>query len=191
MKAGYTIWLLAFVFVAQTQMAQTTGSGVYITLADYKSNKLAEDVACKKHSKEIFKKHDVFAKTSFVVINNGKKTVYLKKDLYAYRDCANTVWRFYNNREYEIVETKEIYIYILEKIVLNGIAVEKGPVYYFSNGAGGEIKKLTMANLMAAYPNQQTFYILGTPVKSDEDIKAFDTTHKTDIANYLYSGVIK
>ena len=189
MKAIYYTILL---FVTTHLVAQTVGIGVYISADDYKNNKPAEEVECKKTSKEIFKKHDVFGKMLFVVINKGVKKTYFKKDIYAYRDCDNRIWRFYNNLEYEILEANNIYIYAIEKIVINGIAVERDPIYYFSDGANGEIKKLTTANLKTAYPNNQTLTnILDTYIKTNQDIRGFDATRKTYIANYLYSEAVK
>lgn len=191
MRVTCTIYLLVFFFITKL-VAQPTNIGVYVSADDYKNNKPTEEVECKKTSKEVFKKHDVFAKSSFVVINKGVKKTYLKKELYAYRDCDNRVWRFYNKHAYEILEAKNIYIYAVEKIVINGIAVEKDPIYYFSNGADGEIKKLTTANLKAAYPNNQTLInILDTYVQTNEVLKRFDATRNTYIANYLYSEAIK
>jgi len=192
MKAICTIYLLMFVFVAKHIVAQTVNSGVYISAADYKNNKLAEEVECKKNSKEVFKKHDLFAKALFEVINKGVKKIYLKKDIYAYRDCDNRVWRFYNNHQYEILEAKNVYIYAVEKIVMNGIAVEREPVFYFSAGATGEIKKLTTANLKATYLNNHTLInILDTYIQTNEDLRSFDATRNTYVANYLYSQALK
>lgn len=191
MKRVISILFLVCVFVLGVAQTKTHCSGVYVTLSDYKNNKIAEEVAC-TDNKATFKKHDFFGKASFVVISKGKKTTYQKKDIYAYRDCNNRVWRFYNNREYEILETKKIYVYALEKIVINGIAVEKDPVYYFSDGAGGKIQKLTVANLKAAYPNNPSLYrVLDNYAKTNEELRAFDATRNTYIVNYLYSEAIK
>lgn len=190
MKVIYTI--LLFAFVTKHLVAQTASIGVYVSADDYKNNKLADEVECKKNSKETFKKHDVFAKSSFVVVNKGVKKTYLKKDIYGYRDCDNRVWRFYDNHEYEILEANNIYIYTIEKIVINGIAVERDLIYYFSDGANGEIKKLTTANLKTTYPNNQTLTnILDTYIKTNQDIRGFDATRNTYIANYLYSEAVK
>jgi hypothetical protein len=192
MKIINGIPLVLFVLLTKNVAAQNNSSGVYISAADYKNNKLADEVECKKNSKEVFKKHDVFAKASFVVVNKGTKITYLKKDIYAYRDCNNRVWRFYNNRQYEILEAKNVYIYAVEKIVISGIAVERDAIYYFSDGADGEIKKLTTANLKATYPNNQTLTsILDSYIQTNQDIKGFDATRNTYIVNYLYSQTIR
>ena len=192
MKKIYAMLLWLFVFAAKLMVAQTINGGVYMTLDDYTNNKLAEEVECKKHSNEIFKKHDVFGAKKFVVINKGVKKTYLKNDIYGYRDCENRVWRFYNKQEYEILEAKNVYIYAIEKIVINGIVIERDPIYYFSDGPNGEIKKLTTANLKATYPNNQTLNnILDAYIETNQDIKGFDATRKTYIANYLYSEATK
>ena len=175
--------------------AQTTNviSGIYLTKDDFKSNKLIEEAEC-KNEKEKFERHDFFSRQEFVVINKGKTVAYQKKDIYAYRDCENTVWRFYNNKEYEILETKSIYIYRREQIVMNGIAIEKDPVYYFSNGCGGDVKELSIENLKLTYSTNQAFRnMLDAEFKSnkdatnlDPDIYLYDVLHKMYKVNYLF-----
>lgn len=187
---------LMFLFTCGENTAQTTtvSSGVYLTIDDYKKNKLIEEAEC-TNQKEKFERHDFFSRKEFVVINKGKKTTYQKKDIYAYRDCENKVWRFYNDKEYEILETKDIYIYSIKKVVLNGITVEKDPVYYFSDGANGEVKELIIDNLKLVYLNNKIFQNMleaefnsnKEAVNSDKAIHSYDFTHKMYKVNYLFS----
>ena len=170
----------------------TINSGVYVTVNDYKTNKLIEEAEC-TNEKEKFERHDIFSRPSFVVINKGKKTTYVKNDIYAYRDCENRVWRFYDNKEYEILEPKKIFIYRRSKILLNGLTIEKDPIYYFSSGADGEVKELSLENLKLTFSNNKTFCnILDAEFNSnkeilntDKEIHSYDLSHKMYKVNYL------
>jgi len=196
MKTKTVVIFLVLFLIPNTHTAQTTAvnSGVYVTAEDYENSKLIEEAEC-KNEKEKFERHDFFSRREFAVINKGKKITYLKKNIYAYRDCENKVWRFYNNKEYQIVETKDMYIYTIRKVVLNGITVEKDPVYYFSSSASGEIKELSDANLKSAYPNNKTFHNMldaefnsnKNEVNPDNGIHAYDFTHKMYKVNYIFS----
>lgn len=189
-KISILVYALLIIFtnfiIAQTNAVT---SGVYPTLESFVNNKLLEEADC-KNDKEKFEKHDFLSQSFFTVINKGKKTVYQKKDIYAYRDCDNNVWRFYNNKEYQIVEKKAIYIYKLRKVVLNGITVEKEPVYFFSKEPSGDIKELTINNLKAAYPANKTFHnMLDSEFDSEREektIHSYDKEHKMFKVNYLF-----
>jgi hypothetical protein len=200
MKAISVLASLMFLLLVEKNIAQTNSvtSGVYLTADDYKKNKLIEEAEC-TNDKEKFERHDVFSRPSFVVIIKGKKITFLKKDIYAYRDCDNKVWRFYNNQEYEILETKDIYIYSIRKVVLNGMTVEKDPVYYFSVGVNGEVKELNVDNLKSAYANNEVFrnmlvaeFNSNTEAgNSDKAVHSYDFAHKMYKVNYLLRQSIK
>ena len=165
-------------------------SGIYLTPEDFQNNKLIEEEECKKDHQD-FKKHDFFTRESFDVIYKGKKKTFLKKDIFAYRDCNDKTWRFYDNKEYEVVEKLDIYIYKLSKVVLNGITVEKDAVFYFSKGLKGRIRQLTNDNLKDTFSENKTFCrLVDEDLKSDIPEKAahsYDFTHKMYKVNYLYS----
>ena len=187
MKATYLFTFLFFFSFLEKNTAQTSiiSSGVYVTIEDFKNNRLIEEADC-KNNKEKIERHDFFSKQEFVVINKGKKLTYQKKDIYAYRDCENKTWRFCDNKEYQILETKVIYIYSLRKIVLNGATIEKDAVYYFSNGPSGEIKELSISNLKVVYPNNQVFHnMLDAEFNSDKAIQSYDVENKMYKVNYL------
>lgn len=193
MKPIYLLQFFMFFALTQKNTAQTApiNSGVYITKDDFINNKLSQEADC-QNDKEKFKKHDFFSKAQFTIINKGKKITYLKKDIYAYRDCENTVFRFYNNQEYEIMETKAIYIYAKRKIVIVGEDIERDPVYYFSKGATGDIIELSVANLKQSFINNQVFHnLLDAEFNPRNPVETFDATHKMYEVNYLYSQSVK
>lgn len=172
-------------FYAQTHIVT---SGIYLTAEDFKNNKLIEEEACKKEHEE-FKKHDFFNRETFEVIYRGKKKIFLKNSIFAYRDCNNKTWRFYNKNEYEIIEKLDIYIYKLSRIVLNGITVEKDPVFFFSNGLKGEIMQLTNDNLKNIFSDNKEFCrLVDEELKSeipDKVAHEYDFIHKMYKVNYL------
>jgi hypothetical protein len=193
MKPLHVLLFFMFFALAQKNTAQTAiiNSGVYITKDDFIHNRLTEEANC-KNDKEKFKKHDFFSKAEFTVINQGVKITYLKKDIYAYRDCENMVFRFYNNQEYEIMETNAIYIYSIRKIVIVGEDIERDPVYYFSKGATGDIKKLNIPNLKEAFINNQPFHnLLDAEFKGPNVVEMYDAVHKMYEVNYLYKQAVK
>ena len=194
MKAFYTLLFFILFILSQKSIAQkntVVNSGVYISKDDFIKNKLTQEADC-QNDKEKFKKHDFFTKAQFTIVNKGKKITYLKKDIYAYRDCENIVWRFYDNKEYEIMETKALYIYAIRKIVMVGEDIERDPIYYFSYGATGNIEKLTIANLKEAFKQNKTFgALLDNTFNAKNTIEAYDTTHKMYEVNYLYKQSIK
>jgi hypothetical protein len=164
----------------------TVTSGVYITAKDYKKNKLNIEADC-GNDKDRFERNDYFWTSNFVVIHKGKRVVYQKKDIYAYRDCNNRVWRFYNNQAYQIMEQKSIYIYTTQKIILNDVVVEKDPVVYFSVGQETEIKELTIANLKLAYADNWIFLnMLQVEPEPEKAVRSYDAEHKMYRVNYLY-----
>ncbi len=184
-----TIILLHGLGMAQTPTPSVT-SGIYLTAVDYEKHKLMEEVECKKEHED-FKTHDWFDRQSFEVLYKGKKTTYLKSNIYAYRDCSNKTWRFFNNKEYEILEIRDICVYKINKVVMNGIAVEKDFVYFFSKGLMGDIKELSKKNLKTVFANNKEFcQLIDTEIKDDDEEKVihrYDTGRKMYYINYLFS----
>ena len=113
----------------------------------------------------------------------------MKNKIFAYRDCNNKTWRFYNNKEYQIVEKLDIYIYKLSKVVLNGLTVEKDPVFYFSRGVKGDVKQLTNENLKTVFADNSEFCrLVNAELNSeipDKATHAYDFQHKMYKVNYL------
>jgi hypothetical protein len=164
----------------------TVTSGVYITAKDYKKNKLHVEADC-VNDKNKFEKNDYIWTSTFVVIHKGKRITYQKKDIYAYRDCNNKIWRFYKDQAYQIMETKAIYIYTTQKTILNDVVIEKDPIVYYSAGPEGEIKELTIANLKLTFPENWIFLnMVQVEPEPEKSIRAYDAEHKMYRVNYLY-----
>ncbi|MEO8761374.1 MAG: hypothetical protein ABI448_10815 [Bacteroidia bacterium] len=189
MKTISSLIFLMLFLLSNKSIAQVTTvtSGVFLTAKDYQNNKLVQEADCQKEQ-EKFKTNPIFSKSTFDVIYKGKKVTYQKKDLYAYRDCGNKIWRFYDNKEYEILEAKGIYIYSINKVVYDEGIIEKEPRYYFSIDASGEIIELTVDNLKLAYPKNKIFHnMIDEKFKVDDAIHSYDFSHKMFTVNYLFS----
>jgi len=181
------IVLLFFLIIEKSnaQDATIVLSGIFLTAKDYQNNKLIQDADC-ENDEQKFKTYNFFSKSTFDVLYKGKTTTYKKKDIYAYRNCHNEVWRFYKNKEYQIKETTAMYIYSVNKVVVDGGVIEMEPIYYFSTAADDEIKVLTIHNLKQEYPNNKKYHnMLDAEFSSDKAIQSYDFTNKMYVVNYL------
>ena len=189
MKSAKPLLLLILLFVVNSRMlgqgSSTVTSGVYVTAKDYKKGKLSVEADC-GNDKDKFEKNDYFWTNTFVVIHKGKRITFQKKDIYAYRDCNNKIWRFFNDQAYQVMEANTIYIYTTQKTVLNDVVIEKDPIVYFSVGAEGEIKELTIANLKLAFPENGVFLtMVQVEPEPERSVRSYDADHKTYRVNYL------
>ncbi len=178
--------IILFVFTSKTIAQDTTvTSGIFLTAKDFQHNKLIQEVDC-ENDKAKFKTNKFFSKSSFDVLYKGKSITYKKKNIYAYRNCDNKVWRFYNDKEYQILEISDLYIYSARKIVMDGGIIEEEPLYYFSSTSNGDIKKLTLANLKLTFPTNQVYQnMLDSEFMNDTKIYRYDVIHKMYKVNYL------
>ncbi|MBP9070201.1 MAG: hypothetical protein KBG47_11875 [Bacteroidia bacterium] len=189
MKSLVFVMISAFFLqMTDTCFAQTTTvtSGVYITAKDHKKNKLHVEADC-VNEKNKFERNDYFSTSTFVVIHKGKRVTYLKKNIFAYRDCNNRVWRFYKEQAYQIMETKSMWIYTTQKTILNDVVLEKDPVVYFSVGPETEIMELTIPNLKIAFRDNWIFLnMVQVEPESEKSVRSYDIEHKMYRVNYLY-----
>lgn len=161
-------------------------SGVYLTSNDYLNNILTYSIDCSTESHKI-KLHD-FNKSSHIdVIHNKIKYTLQKKEIYAFKDCENGVYRFFNNEEYKILEPKAIYIYSIEKNIPSGKNIKTITEYYFSKDSNGDLVKLSLINLKKAFPENHKFHdLLDAYFKDETDITMYDSFHKMHKINHLY-----
>jgi hypothetical protein len=169
-------------------------SGIYLTIEDFLSRKLSHEIDCTKE-KEKIRMHDWFSKPYLDFIYDGEKHTYKKGDVFGIRDCDNETYRFYDNKEYRIVEIASICIYVREHDITEGRAagIEAFYFFFFSTKPGGKIYDLTISNIKMILPdNQKLNDELETECSrykecSDEDIVTYDNLHKMYKINYLLS----
>jgi hypothetical protein len=167
-------------------------SGIYMTISDYKNNRLTCESECvdQPQHKNIHI-HDFFWNMPNIRVKcDGKKLTYKKSQLYGFRDCKNNVYRFYDNTEYRIAEAGNIYIYVQEKNIAQSKGYKVVNAYFFSTTADSEIIPLTLSNLKKAYKNNDKFHDLLDQYFNAGGVCVYDTQHNTFKINYVYSKTI-
>jgi hypothetical protein len=175
--------LLAIGISGQTASSKT--SGVYLTAADYTASQLSFPGACGSgtHKLEL---HDILKKPYIDVTHDGGKRRYSKSEVFGFRACDGRDYRFAGNREYQILEAKEFYIYSREFSESHGRTSYTRREYYFSLGPDGQIEALTLSNLKQAVPDNHTFHdSLDATFGSGQDLAEYDQFHKMFKVNRL------
>jgi hypothetical protein len=178
--------ILPLTLSLQIQAATPKISGVYLTAADYKDGKLSFEGDCrsKTHRLEL---HDVLNKSYIDVTHESEKRRYQKSDLFGFRACDGRDYRFSSKLEYQILESKDLYIYAHEEQVTYGKGMRQTMGrYHFSVGADGPILSMTLQNLKQAFPDNHRFHdLLDANVGAGQKIEEYDDFHKMFKVNRL------
>lgn len=179
--------LAAFVFSlgASAQAVTPKTSGVYLSSADYKNGRLAfqGDSGSETHKLEL---HDVLNKPYIEVTHDTEKHRHQKGDLFGFRACDGRDYRFASNREYQILEAKELYIYARGTPVGAGKGIRTVAAYYFSVGPDGPVLALTLENLKQSFPDNHRFHDnLDAMFGPGQVLAEYDEFHKTFKVNRL------
>ena len=170
------------------QKLKTNAGGLYSTLEDFVRHKLTYPTDCGLSSDKI-RINDLFGSSTGYVIHNGEKTSFNKGEIYGYRNCNSTNFRFYHNEAYQILDTLGFYLYYNYRSVQRqkGKGLIKTDQYYFSRSGDGELQTLTIDNLKMAFSDNSAFhYALDASFPSDRDLLAFDSYQKQYKLKYLY-----
>ena len=181
--AAFAASMFAGGALATAQTSRT--SGVYVTAGDYQNGKLGLEGDCgsKAHKLKI---HDVVNKPYIDVTHESEKRRYSKDELFGFRACDGREYRFGSKLEYQILETKKLYIYARDFWVNQGRTNRTVREYYFSVGASGPIQELTMENLKKAFPENHRFHDwLDATFGGGQDPTAYDEFHKMFKVNRL------
>lgn len=161
-------------------------SGLYKTLNEFTAKKLSFEIDCKNETHKI-KVDKLFGQSKVDIIHDGKKYSYEKKDVYGFRDCNNTDFRFFNNNEYQILDGEFFYLYSYHVYVSNGKTMVQKPAFFISKEAGSVILPLTLENLKNFFPGNHKFHdMLDVAFKAENDLSAFDAYHKMYKIKHLY-----
>ena len=185
MKLSIKALALVFGAVTLAQAAAPRTSGVYLTASDYKDGRLAFEGDCgsKTHKLEL---HDVFNKPYIDVTHGSEKRRYPKSDLYGFRACDGRDYRFASNHEYQILESRELYIYARGTPVSQGRGFHTTQEYYFSARPDGQILGLTLENLKQAFPENHRFHdSLDVTFGMGQRLEEYDEFHKMFKVNRL------
>ena len=174
-----------FILNSPVEAQSAKSSGVYLTADDYQNHRLSFVGQCgsKDHGIEL---HDVLHKSYIHVKHDSKKKRYEKKDLFGFQTCDGRDFRFVSNLEYQIVEAKDLYIYMHESWVSHGRTSQTVQDYYFSVGASGPIQALTFRNLKTAFPNNLRFLgLVASRIDDDRELAQYDKSNHTFAVNRL------
>jgi hypothetical protein len=180
------IAVLLFSAASMVQAATPKSSGVFLTADDYKNVRLSFEGDCssKTHKLEL---HDVLTKPYIDVTHETEKHRYAKSELFGFRACDGRDYRFVSNREYQILEARELYIYAQEVSVSHGKGMHSVREYYFSAGSNGPVLGLTLENLKQAFPDDHRFHdSLDATFGAVQPLAAYDDFHKMFKVNRLF-----
>lgn len=163
----------------QIQAATPKTSGVYLTSTDYKASRLTFEGDCKSEAHRL-ELHDVLNKPYIDVTHESVKRRYQKSELFGFRTCDGHNYRFDSNLEYQILESRDLYIYARDTRHVYGKGVPQTITeYYFSVGADGSIRPLTMENLKQAFPDNHKFHdLLHSYFSTGQGLGEYDSFHK-------------
>lgn len=190
----YTSLLFFFVFssfisLSQKDTTETMG-GVYLSLDDFKTGRLTYDIDCNMEKQKI-KLYNFLAKPYFDVWYKGEKIRLQKDKVYGFKNCHDETFRFYDFMEYQVMEAKNICIYMQEQMILSEQSGKAAYSYFFSTSPGSALKPLTNSNLKDAYPENRTFHKLINEKINSVNIADYDSLQKTFKVNLLYLESLK
>jgi len=172
-KLTMIIIIIAFGFIKNSS-ASPKSSGLYLTFNDFVNHKLSyvSDPSGTQNNKIIY--HEFLGGGKVTVVNNGKKLVLSKDQVFGYSN-GNQDYRFYGNKAYRIVDTNGFYLYSADKLVQQTKGMKPVKTFYFSTKADNELLTLTQENINKAFAANHKFrYLVQAQFRSDEDLDQYD-----------------
>ena len=169
-------------------VAASRTSGIYLNAVDYQHTKLTSEGDCrsKAHNIEL---HNVLNKPFIDVTHGSDSHRYLKSESFGFRSCEGVDYRFVGNREYQILEARQLVIYVVQTPARLGkdtaAGINKVSTYYFSVGAGGDVRTLTLINLKQAVPGNHRFHDALDTAFPPGGLEQYDGFHKMIKVNHL------
>jgi len=179
--------MLMIVFIQNSFAKQKIG--LYLTAEDYANHKLSYESDGTDGNKILL--HATFGSYKVVVVQNGKKHLFSKNEIFGYRKNDQD-YRYFNNEAYRIIDTQGFYIYGYCKLIPAGKGLKDAEFFFFSPSSESEIKPLTMENLQAAFAKNTRFlYTIQGFFRTDNELTAYDPSLKEYKLKYLYAQTAK
>lgn len=169
------VFLAAAIVPATVAGAGSPTSGVYLTADDFAAGTLASSGSCEAPLKVSL--HDVLNKPYVDLSRGSEKKQFAKNDLFGLRLCDGHDYRLSSSRLYRILSKGDLVIYGIDRPVSQGKGFKVVPSYYFSSGARGEIRPLTLENLQEAFAANHKF-VDSLDRFSDQDLAHYDGYHQ-------------
>jgi hypothetical protein len=190
-KLSMILIITIFGFI-QKSNAQKQSSGLYLTFNDYLHHKLSYITYPNDPQGNKIFIHEFIGRSKVIVINNGKKQVFAKSEIFGYHDSYNNDYRFYDNKAYQIIDTTRFCIYSFEKLIQEGKGPKPTRVYYFSVKPNAEMLLLTPENIAIAFPKNHKFRnMVELESKADLKLDAYDNELHEYKIKELYTESLK
>ncbi len=191
---GAIILLTAKETTAQKNAAQTSyNSGVFVTSEDFEKQKISYSIPCDDKMDKLKVEDNIFSNKSLIIKTGKEKKSLKKNNVFGYRDCHLTSFRFFDNQEFQILDTASFYLYSERKVIrqVKG-EEEKGTAYFFSTKSNNAILPLTMQNLKSAFPDNSNFqYAIESDFRSNAELIKYDNFKKTYKIKYVFNQSLK
>ncbi|RFM27457.1 hypothetical protein [Deminuibacter soli] len=173
MKLIQGITVLAAVCFMLPAANAKDNTGLYMSAGDF------ETQALKYTDNYVIRTSPLFSPYKIKVLKAGDVTVLFKDDVYGYRDSKKQDYRFFNEAEYKIINTKGLYLYSRRTTTVKGKIRETHTQYYFSENASAPLKTLSIYHLKQAYPNNAALHdALDAQFRYDQDLAQYDNYQK-------------
>jgi len=176
------------VFMTLAAVSAPRTSGLYVTAADYRNRRLTSESDCTSaaHKLEL---HDMLNKPYIDVTHGTDRRRYMKNEIFGFRSCEGIEYRFVGTREYQILEARRLYIYVVQAPARLGKdtagGLNKISTYFFSVGADGSVLPLTLISLKKAFPENHRFHDSLDAAFSLGGLEEYDGFHKMFRVNHL------
>ncbi len=180
--------LILSLLITCNAFAQKDSSGIYRNGDDFAKGKLSLAINCKTEKHKI-KLNDFFSLPYIIVNHNDSSYKLCKKDIFGYKVCDGSIYRFDNKKELLLLNPTEL-IFIYKHIVAKpSTGLTNVTNYYFSIGANSPVKLLTKPNLKTTFPGNNKFHkSLDTEFKYNTQLAKYDDHHKIFRINWLYQN---
>lgn len=176
-----------FVVFSINAAAQKDSSGIYKTGDDFISGKLSLAINCETEKHKITL-NDLFNKPYIIVKHNDTSYKFYKKDIFGYKKCDGSIYRFDGKKELLLLNSTEqilIYKHILPNRTSGGLTNVTN--FYFSINANSPVQLLTKANLKKAFAiNEQFIDEIDKSFKYNTQLAAYDDYHQMYRINWIY-----
>lgn len=170
-------------------MTQTYTSGLYLTQLDFETGRLSYSTKSATEMNKI--RFNEFLDKPFITIKqDGKKIIFFKDDIFAYKNKRNIV-RTRHLVSHNFIERGVIWIYYKDLTVQLGKGVRRERKYFYSVSSKDEIIPLTISNLKRSFPQKYAFHnFLEAQFRSDSDLATYNTMEKKFQVNHLLETTV-
>ncbi len=168
--------------------AQADSSGIYKNGDDFSNGKLSLAINCETEKHKI-KLNDFLMKPYIIVKHNDSSYKFFKKDIFGYKSCEGSIFRFVKNEAYILLNPDEKILIYKYNTANASRGLTNATSYYFSEDANSSVKLLTKTNLKKAFPANQKFRNeIDRKFKYNTQLAAYDDEHKMYKINWIWQN---